>query len=99
MTITVKKKQQGEDHGKDTQEEPLTPEISYISDITVPEVSYISDMMSCPICYSDFPTSSMVMLLCNHRFCYSCISRWIETKIEGSSFGNIGIDCPSGTCG
>lgn len=82
MKITVKKKQQGEDHGKDTQEE-APPSL---------------DISSCPICYADFPAGSMVILLCGHRFCYACISTWIETKI-GQTGGWAGIDCPSGTCG
>ncbi|KAH3757729.1 Dynein heavy chain 12, axonemal [Pelomyxa schiedti] len=36
---------------------------------------------SCPICLEDFkPTSQSEILICGHKFCKSCITRWTQTN-------------------
>lgn len=55
-----------------------------------------SRLVTCAICYTDYPASEMTGLDCGHVFCEDCWNGHLEAKIniEGTKF----ISCPAEKC-
>ena len=66
--------------GFNLEEEVVKPEIEI--ELLYTETWDIHEQFDCSICMESYPVMNRVDLNCNHRFCYGCVSEYVQHSLK-----------------
>ncbi|EIW75078.1 hypothetical protein CONPUDRAFT_169509 [Coniophora puteana RWD-64-598 SS2] len=52
-------------------------------------------IIECPICLGEQSLASVLSLKCGHCICASCVSQWVQTKIQNRECRKTAVPCPA----